>query len=317
MDTAVGEFLSDDETIEALCRALDNPPAPTSQTRAAFDTYTSAINVTPTPNGRYDINQIKEDTLWLSKESKISEISALRLTVLEWQSRPTTRLLRPGLGEDESNVLRRGSIGPNSSFPYSKRSLARLTSPANETGAQDLRRAQQIQLLGLYLSERQYLAKTLHLIIAHTLIKGPSKTKGKSSISARMIIELVGANILRSWNLDDVRSGSGKNFFIDAVGSLKSKLQSLSTGSGWFKDDGGEDELELLWIRSHILEMIHFMQTILILTSSMKALNRSDVVLAWFQFTNSVDFLAAFDLVSLWERKVEPLTLIDCSRTRI
>ena len=259
--------------------------------------------MTPNPNGRYDITQIKEDSLWLSRECKIDEISALRLTILEWQSRSVTRLLQADLEEERSGVLDRSSTGLRSSLLHPNRSSARLAGSLSVNGAKELAKARQVRLLGLYLSERQYATKIQQIVVARALIAGSAGARGKGRASGDITIEQIGADILRSWNLEDVRSSSGNHLLVDLIKSLQSKLQNLGTGSGWFKEDGFMEELELLWSRTHVLEMIHSMETILALTSSFSELNRSDVVLAWFQFTNSVDFLASFDLVSSKRRR--------------
>ncbi|KAI2469022.1 nucleoporin subcomplex protein binding to Pom34-domain-containing protein [Annulohypoxylon bovei var. microspora] len=70
---------------------------------ASFVKKTAAIQVTPT-NEKYDINVIKEDALWLSKNARINEIAALRVVVIEFQSRPRNQLLGPISNQDVANL---------------------------------------------------------------------------------------------------------------------------------------------------------------------------------------------------------------------
>ena len=99
-NTSLRRHLTDPQTIYLLARSTSPYSAPTLQTKSTFDTKTSSVHVPPSGNPRYDIGQIKEDTLWLSKETKIDEVSALRIAVLEWQTRPAVQLLRGNLVDE-------------------------------------------------------------------------------------------------------------------------------------------------------------------------------------------------------------------------
>ncbi|KAI0145645.1 nucleoporin subcomplex protein binding to Pom34-domain-containing protein [Hypoxylon sp. NC0597] len=81
-----------------------DPPGDKTPHHAAFVKKTAAIHVTPTSNDKYDINVIKEDALWLSKNARINEIAALRVVVIEFQSRPQNQLLGPISNQDVANL---------------------------------------------------------------------------------------------------------------------------------------------------------------------------------------------------------------------
>lgn len=81
-----------------------DPPADKNSHHAAFVKKTAAIQVTPAPNDKYDINVIKEDALWLSRNARINEIAALRVVVVEFQSRPQSQLLGPISNQDVANL---------------------------------------------------------------------------------------------------------------------------------------------------------------------------------------------------------------------
>ncbi|KAG4218397.1 hypothetical protein PC116_g33123, partial [Phytophthora cactorum] len=81
-----------------------DPPSDKSPHNAAFVKKTAAIQVTPAPNDKYDINTIKEDALWLSKNARINEIAALRVVVIEFQSRPRNQLLGPISNQDVASL---------------------------------------------------------------------------------------------------------------------------------------------------------------------------------------------------------------------
>ncbi|KAI1075311.1 nucleoporin subcomplex protein binding to Pom34-domain-containing protein [Whalleya microplaca] len=79
-------------------------PADKSPHHAAFVKKTAAIQVTPDPNDKYDINVIKEDALWLSDKAPISNVAALRVVAVEFQSRAKSQLAGPISNQDLANL---------------------------------------------------------------------------------------------------------------------------------------------------------------------------------------------------------------------
>ena len=86
-------FVSDDETRNTLARPFTPFQQASSQTRSLFDSKTAQINVSQSPNNDYNLQQLKDDSLWISKELGIDEVSALRCAAVEWQQRPADLLL--------------------------------------------------------------------------------------------------------------------------------------------------------------------------------------------------------------------------------
>jgi nuclear pore complex protein Nup188 len=86
-------FVSNDETHNTLARPFNPFRQASSQTKSLFDSKTAQINVSQPPNNDYNLQQLKDDSLWLSKELGIDEVSALRCAAVEWQQRPADLLL--------------------------------------------------------------------------------------------------------------------------------------------------------------------------------------------------------------------------------
>lgn len=80
-------------------------PKPSSQASTDFESRTAAINVTSSPGAPYSLDEIKEDSSWLSRRLDLDEIECLRIALLEWQTRPIAQL-RDGLSETEAASLR-------------------------------------------------------------------------------------------------------------------------------------------------------------------------------------------------------------------
>lgn len=271
-------------------------------------------------HGRYDIKQIQDDSLWLSKETNINEIDALRIVVLEWQSRPAQRLLRESPHETADLQSPAGINGLAESPP----SLVPLQPPELEqdaSNAVDYSDARRQRILLIYLSERRYILKTSEYVVFAALFEASlyseythiSNSKGKApdrpwlqpepglgSISKANHgwIEEVGNKVLKHWNLDGHVEDSKKNFIVWAVDALEARIKNLETGSGWFREDGPSEDIETAWAKNQILEIIHIMQTILTLLHSSAKLTRTDALIAWFRFVHKYKFFQGFDLVS-------------------
>lgn len=279
------------------------PPSP--QTKSSFETRTSAINVSPSPHGRYDIKQIREDSLWLSKETNIDEVAALRIAVLEWQSRPALTLLQGGVSEN--TVSFRSTVGGiNLQLLEGSQSLNQsmnATQAVGNTDSSENSKARRTMLLKIYLSERRYIIRVSQHVIFAALVAGG---KGKAPESSSPL-ENLGNGILSIWNIQEQSQNSKKNFFVGSVEALRSRLHGLEKGSGWLEDDFQED-LELAWARNQLLEVLHILQIMLILLESMADLTRSDAFLTWFRFMGSVGFFETFEPVSLCANFLEDNT---------
>lgn len=90
-DTALEQFFASEETIRTLATTL-SPAKPNASSKSAFDEKTLPINVTQSVNGKYNLEEMKKDALWLSKETDIEELEALRVTIVEWQDRAAAQL---------------------------------------------------------------------------------------------------------------------------------------------------------------------------------------------------------------------------------
>lgn len=277
---------------------------PTTQTRAAFETQTSAIHITPTSSGRYEIKEIKEDSLWLSTEVGIDEVTALRIAVLEWQARPAAWLLRGTAGTDGAgNELHGGKKSLRSSLLRSNSGFESGGAEAAERFATSQER--RLRILDLYISERQYLCKTATFITFGALNATASRLsrdaeEAQQSQEGLSWLSETASVITAKWKLSSAASTSGNYWIVDAIAALEVRFQNLGRGSGWLKDEDTAIEVELGWCRMQLTEIVSILRIILTLVTSQTTLTRSDVFRSWFGLMGSYDFLEQFDLVSLW-----------------
>lgn len=316
---ALKRHLTDYQTVDLLSRPFFPFSSPTSQTKSSFETKTSAINVSPSAQERYDIKEIQEDTLWLSKEAKISEIDALRIAVLEWQTRPTQRLLRDS-SYDESHDLRStveiGGISASLRGSVFFRPLLLKQDTVNAFDSPEERRQ---RLSYIYLSERRYILKASEHVVSSALFdtsptaESDSPTSEGTKLRRPGWVGEIGAQLLTAWNLQGVVQGSGGNFIIDAVNAIQSRIDTLAGVSGWFQEQEGQEQFEIAWGRNQILEIIHIMQVTLTLLDSSTQLTRTDALLAWFRFVSKHGFFEDFELVCTHQEKSEKLAHNDYS----
>ncbi len=296
-NASLKRHLADPQTVSTLVHCFSPFPPPTPQTKSSFETKTSAINVTPSSHSHFDIKEVKEDTLWLSKETNIDEVSALRIAVLEWQTRPAVQLLQGNGDEQIASRNDGGRFGKSgaSLFDPGSSTLAKSTLRGSETTSafQEVG-ARHRRLLENYLSERRCILKCSEFITFITLCKaGAPDGHGQERLSW---LRELGAEVLSAWDFDQLANRN--RLVIDGVESLRSRHRGLAKGSGWFQDEGAQEDIELAWTRSQILEMIHVMQIILNLIESTSALVQSPAILSWFRLMKELNFFESVQPVS-------------------
>lgn len=202
-------------------------------------------------------------------------MAALRIAVLEWQMRSAVRLRGPG--------------------------------------AFNTTEARQTRLLEMYLSERRYIIKTSEYVVFKATSRAGDIEMGISNGKAADRsdwVEELGSVILNAWNINGLSQGTGKNYLVIAVEALQTRIEGLEHGSGWFRDQGLRENIEAAWETNQLLELIHIMQTMLILLDSSTKLTRSDAFLSWFRLMSKCGFFGFFEPVSLRMHGLEQLLML-------
>lgn len=283
----IKNFLGDQEVIQILTDPFAIPQ-PSPQSKSSFDTKTSAINVTPSANARYNIQEIKEDALWLSKVVKIEEVAALRLVIEEYQSRATAQLLGPFSEEELASI--RDSAGNNK---YSSSVPTPLTVRGRD--ADDLQRefdtqdSRRKRIFHQYLTERQFLLKCTEWILETLFIAMSSPQDPTDRIASE-----------RPWFTDCLRLFRARMvpdadvMIFRYISGIERNLQNLG-GSG-LEEAGRIDDM-VLWTRSQITEAIHSMELIWQILNYVIELPSSQVALRWFKLQQNAGFFSRSDAV--------------------
>lgn len=257
LDPTIIRHIEDPAAIQVITNCF-NPAKPDYQSKAQFDTLTSAVNITPSPNGQYDMKTLKDDASWLSQTTKIDEVLALRITILEWQSR---------LGRQAAMNLEESGL--------------------KEFNSVKMRRQ---RLLEVLFEEQSWLLRCVEIIIERG-VYGPLKQQDTSSESA--VIKNLATALTESWNLAPMQhDGSWFNLIRDY---LQLQVDSVQSGVNLFSPDDMQDyfteHLFTLCIETSIVQVVHGLQIILIIQRSFHSLSAPQLVVDWFLWMDTTEFL--------------------------
>ena len=212
------------------------------------------------------------------------------------------QLLRGSLVDEISPLVNGiGGSQPQASFSGAALSLFGKSSGigANAPAPFDDAGPRRRRLLETYLSERRYILKTTEYITFVASCKAQVRSPNIVAIQGLSWLEEIGAAIISTWRGDGSAKSKSKNFVAE-VEALRSRTESLKTGSGWSSDESQLEEIELAWARNQILEMIHIMQILLIrLDLTLTGLITPDSILPWYRLMKDCAFYDNLQLVSL------------------
>ncbi|KAF2140628.1 uncharacterized protein K452DRAFT_49192 [Aplosporella prunicola CBS 121167] len=297
-------FLTHQTNVATLSKPYEPFQAPSAQSKSAFETKTAAINVPSSEDGQYDISQIKEDALWLSKEAKVDEVSALRIALLEWQTRPAAQLLS-GFTEEEALSVQSAAGGANlgsSTFLPNSSILAAATDGLGQNFAAFASAEQRrLRILDTYLSERTHILKLSDLLVrigsAALKTETSAETRDKGTSKVPWVAEL-GKSVFQA----QCTAAAFKSSF-DA---LRARFQALAEGSGWYQAEGGNSDAEEIWGHCQLTEAISLLQIIFAQADTKPEALEAQTLIDWFDMTASYDFFKCVQLPFLSQQELLP-----------
>lgn len=255
-------FLTNDHTLSVLANALRPFQEPSESTRNEFETRTAPINVSHSANGDFDLAQLKDDALWLSKEVRISEISALRLVIVEWQKRPADWLLVSQFEEG----------GPTS---------VKNTANGNTKAGVDIVTRHK-RLLNTYLREGNAIKK-LAAIMA-SLDAGESTPLIKSEhwigVAAEKLRKM---QPRRDANSSDSRASA-------SIEVLSRAVEQLADSKKWPEVFQRDLTMHDIYLSSVLRDMVSVLRLILLHIFSMDSAPTPQTISAWFNLMQSTSF---------------------------
>lgn len=274
--------------IKAFAAKLDSA-------NADFETKTSAIHVTPSSNGKYDVKTLKEDAQWLAKNAKLNLLAALRIALIESQSRAAAHLGGQLSLQDELNL--RDAAGDNEA---QSSSLA-IANSAESTDADTLwekfqkEEPRRLRLFKTYLSERRFF--TMAVSHLHSLM-----FYGKLPIATDVALD----KLSQRYNLPQPVSGQGdiegRRAFVESTITAYLDFLALVTEESETPLDGITDdpvvfieEVAVEWLRTTMDQAVN---TVLVVFQALDFMNavmiEPNLVARWFSMMKGHSFFSAY-----------------------
>ncbi|CAI6332725.1 unnamed protein product [Periconia digitata] len=310
--TPLRNFLSAEENLDILSRPWRPFADPSTQEKSRFETSTAPVNVTPSSNASYNIEHIKDDSLWLSKQANISEYQALRLVVQEWQTRPTTQLLS-GLTEEEvlsvqeaagwSN-LGTSTFVPNSSI-LGNPSTLNLQTDAHFDSV-DQRR---LRIIDVYYSTRASILRVSQLLLtwgsARDLRKKPFYPNEYRICEDWL--EQMGQAIAVKQNQKEANTNNA-NALDKCIEAIKVTLGVMNQGFGWETSESTQEAASARWLQGQTAELLHILHISLVHADLISREYIPAITIeAWFDTISETNFFRDFPIFTPSQQPMVPL----------
>ncbi|POS87258.1 hypothetical protein EPUL_002156, partial [Erysiphe pulchra] len=292
----VRSFLGDKDVLNILFRPYSAFPFPSTETKELFEKKSALTEVVSSHPSHKDIKEIKEDTLWLSKEANLDEISALRIVLLECHARNSNRLLGPFSDEEVANLQE--ATGKNKfSNSVSQSFIPHGLQPATIREHFEKVESRKQRILKTYLSERRSIwvcAEKLLQIFFKDKTNKEMQYNNKQYTTPLWLKE-------RAKDFGALLQSANKNTIIlSYISATRDHLQKLGSESGFFKQDGGCEEIEMDWVKTQVTEATLSLKILYHLVLHEVKIPSSQVVLEWYQLLQSFDFFDKFGSVDAY-----------------
>ncbi|KAH7092095.1 nucleoporin subcomplex protein binding to Pom34-domain-containing protein [Paraphoma chrysanthemicola] len=294
-------FLTSGENTQILSSPWKPFPDPSPQEKSKFDAKTAPISVTPSPNGHYNLNEIKEDALWLSKEAQISEYAALQVVAQEWQSRPTIQLLS-GLTEEEALSVQEAAgvanLGASTFMPNSSILSSPQTARVTNFDTQDQRR---LRIIEIYYSTCASIIRISQLLVSWGSV---SQLRNQTiygndyhSAGAGWIEEL--GQAVAAAQSGKAAASTGAKALDECLQAAQKRCAALENGYGWSVSDAIIEQASEKWVVAQTTELLHLFHL---------ALAHSDVIIKGFLPATTIEDWLKFFLQNGFFRDFSTVT---------
>ncbi|KAK0748854.1 nucleoporin subcomplex protein binding to Pom34-domain-containing protein [Apiosordaria backusii] len=289
--TAVSEFLRDSHVHQLLKEPSKPFGPPTNQSKLEFETKTGAINVVPSPNDPYDLKVIKEDAKWLSKNANVNEMAALRIVVVEYQSRAHSHLTGPLSTQDVANIQEAAGLSDAqvSSFLSAHDVVAVVDAESNWAEFESETRRRQ-RLITTYLAERRSFLGSADAFTTFLLHSRPGSRTPATDELRQDIMKA-------AFNWDDRAFEVADPTLLKAMAPsyfaiLGKLVEETEKGPDGVEEAVLTPQIDLDWRRTFVTEVIHAMSVAFqIMDLEGPQFHSPDLVAQWFGFLDVYRFL--------------------------
>lgn len=243
-------------------------------------------------NERADIQLVKEDSAWLSKNVKINLVAALRIVIIEHQSRPARYLSGPLSSHDATNLTEAAGLGHGQGASFLADFGASAASDAEKILADfESNDARKRRLVDTYFSERRSFMMVADYVYSIKIYdRLPIFTRVDRRLSTLYRLQL-SAPIK-----DEVESSLPA--YLEAIGD---SMATLEPGLQAVTDDKLilTEDVEVDWVFTIMTEAVHALSVILHLANG----NGEDhapsaSVNQWFALVGTYSFFETLQPVS-------------------
>ncbi|KNG45782.1 hypothetical protein TW65_07528 [Stemphylium lycopersici] len=255
-------FLTAKENTDTLSHPWRPFADASSQEKSRFESKTAPISVTPAQSDHYDVDEIKEDSLWLSQEAQISEYAALQLVVQEWQRRPAAQLLT-GLTEEEAlSVQDAAGIANLGASTFVPNSSILATPLASRTAHLETKAQRRLHILDMYHTTCASIIRISQLLVswgcASNLRNQTIYGTEYLSLGAGWIEEL-GQAVAAAQD-----GPSGGKALDECLKAFSKRCDSLDAGYSWNVDDSILEAATEKWVVAQTTELLHILHLALV-----------------------------------------------------
>jgi nuclear pore complex protein Nup188 len=232
----------------------------------------------------------------LSEKAGIDEINALRITVLEWQTRPASRLIGR-LADEEATSLKRAAgvdtfrvslAGPSFADIFNARpgdgnSAAEFVSEKNR----------RLRLREIYLSERSHIVKTARKLLALSLDSDGQDNAPRQQPGSPNNLHKLGASIFET----KITGNNRHEFARECIKGVEKRLSAIDGEGGWLGVAESSEDIESLWRTTLVEEVSHLLQSLFMLLQTSSEIPPADLLLSWLRLMVDNVFLESLQAV--------------------
>ncbi|KIW99484.1 uncharacterized protein Z518_11223 [Rhinocladiella mackenziei CBS 650.93] len=268
------EVLSGERPKKILSQLLPSFPPQSFSSKTTFESTTSTIP--SSCDTLYNLDELKTDALWLSKHADLDELESLRLTILEWQYRPESRL-REGYSEAEVASLK-DALG---SDYVDKQLQAREDSLARDDTSFDTQNSRRFRLICRHLQQQVVVLRIKKELLDLSLL--PASVHTLPSTLRKLASSLIST---------DEQSLRGDIEI--AVHGIRRQLRNLESGQNWETDETHTPFLKDATDTCCLESIGVILELLMLSVRKSRATTSSESLLLWLQLMSSVGFFSPF-----------------------
>jgi nuclear pore complex protein Nup188 len=279
--SSLDAFFNDQSVLSILSAPLTPFASPSVQSKTEYETRTAAINTVPAEAGQYDVSQIKEDALWLSKEAQIQETEALRIVLVEWQQRSASRMLADWSQDERLGIQ---NAAANAHFRQSVNPILEL----DQKSTFDTQEQRRPRLLNTLYAEKSSILAISALLLGLALPRDLQPHALRTRNSLRNAAAVI-------WKAQQPSSQSTKppSFFLQCVDTLRSNLESLVNPDKWPSMVSADEQFAHSYIKAIFTQLVLILRLAYVHIFSLNQVPDADCVVHWFSLMDESAFLSA------------------------